>query len=119
MIVDHGNAPALHRFLEALPIAFVADPNNGIAPMPSHLFFQSFHQDLVSRTTHRIAFTPVQMVDPSPSHTAKPASGLDQDHLGTFFSRCQSCHDATGSTAIYADICLVTRNLRSQTVLPD
>ena len=119
VVVDHSDASALNRFFEALPIPYVADTHNGIPPVPSGLFFQSLHQDLVGRATHRISFTPVQMVDPSTGHTTKPATGLDEDDLGPLFLRSQRCHHAASCAAIHADICLVTRILSSLTVLPD
>ena len=119
MIVDHGDATILHRILEALAILFVADAMFGMPSMSSFLVFQSLHQDPVGRTAHRFTFTPVQMVDPSACHSAKPAGGLDQDHLGTFFFRCQRRHDATGRATIHADIRFVPFDFGNQAAWPN
>ena len=57
---------------------------------------QGGHQDLISRATHRLSFPPVQMVDPSAGHAAEPATGSDENDLGPFSLRRQSCHHAAG-----------------------
>ena len=108
VVVDHSDASVLNHLLEALAILFVADTQDGMPTMMLlFLLLQSLHQDLVGRAAHRIAFAPVQMVDPSAGHAAEPATGLDEDDLGPLFLRSQGCHDAAGRAAIDTNVGLV------------
>ena len=75
------------------------------------LYLQALHQDLVGRAAHGVAFAPVQVVDPAAGHAAEPATGLDEDDLGTFPLRGQGRHDTACRAAVDADVDLVMRSL--------
>ncbi len=115
VFVDHSDSLILYQLFESLPILFIADAMFGMPSMGSFLFFQSLHQDFVGGATHRFSFTPVQVVDPSTSHSTQGSGGLNQDYLGTFFFRCECRHDATGRTPIHTDIRFVIFTICSST----
>ena len=84
MVVDHCDSAILNSFLESLAILSVADTSYSIPAMSSWLLLNTFHQNLVGRAAHGVAFAPVQIVDASAGHAAEPTAGLDPQERRRF-----------------------------------